>query len=120
MNIDVELVAESTLDSFNPPPPVSAMGAFTVTGNVYESTPGGRQPVVGARLWIGDSMGITYATTITDRSGNYIACNLPRDPRWTQIWGNELWAQKYGYQDAIIWPIDGSRSNVFDIEMKRK
>jgi len=120
MNIEVELVAESTLDAFNPPPPMSALGAITVTGKVYETTPGGRLPVVGARLWFGDSMGITYATTVTDRSGNYIACGLPHDSRWTRVWGNELWAQKDGFQDSVIDAIDASHSNVIDIEMKRK
>jgi hypothetical protein len=117
ISFDVELVAESTLDASNSPSPLSATGAVTVTGVAYELVGASRQPVAGARLWFGDSIGYTYATTVTDRDGRYLACNLPNNAKWP--WGTELWAQKPGYVDTTIETIDTSRSTVVDIEMRR-
>jgi hypothetical protein len=117
ISFDVEMVALSTLDASNPPAPLSATGAVTVTGMAYEQTAAGRQPVAGARLWFGDSFGFNYATTVTDRDGRYLACSLPHDTRW--VWGTELWAQKVGFSDTLIPVIDTSRSTVVDFEMRR-
>ena len=118
--LEVELVAESTLDAFNPPPPVSAAGAYhgdrqCLRDDTNGETTGGRGKVVVRR-----------------QHGNYL-CNhhygsqrqlhrLQSGPSSHMVaaWGNELWAQKAGFQDAMIWPIDASRPNVIDVEMKRK
>ena len=86
VSLDVELVAESTLDSFNPPLPLSAVGAISLSGTIYETTAAGRQPISGARLWFGDGIGFTYASTLSDRNGHYFACNLPNNPAW--VWGS--------------------------------
>jgi hypothetical protein len=118
LDFDVELVATATLESINPPPPLSAVGATTVSGTIFEMVGGIRQPVAGAQLWFGDSMGFSYARTISDREGRYLACRMPNNPLWR--WGTELWAQKEGYADAIIPAFDTSQSQVFDVEMKRR
>jgi hypothetical protein len=114
---DIELVAESTLDAFNPPPPVTSVGANTVSGLVYEQTESGRLPIAGTRLWFGDAMGIAYATTVTDRDGRYLACNLPNHPLWRG--STDIWAQAFGYGDTVIEGIDSSGTTVIDVEMRR-
>ncbi len=112
---EVELVAESTLDASNPPPPQSAMGATTTTGTVYEVVAGNRQPIAGARLWFG-GIDLTYATTVTDRDGRYLACNLPNGTPG----GMELDVRKPGFKNTSVYPIDTSRSTVVDIELERQ
>jgi hypothetical protein len=117
ITLDVELVAMSTLDASNPPPPLSAAGARTVTGLVYEQSGPAQLPLAGVPLWFGDSMGITYATTVSDRDGRYLACNLPNDPRYRG--STDLWAQKEGFTDTVITGIDTSSSLQIDVQMQR-
>jgi Domain of unknown function (DUF5666) len=121
---DVELVATSTLDSFNPPLPNSAAGATSVSGTAYETTPAGRQPIAGAMVWLVDnSIGdLVYAETFTDRNGHYFACNLPHPaslPPSALLSGAALVLRATGFQDADIYAIDTSQSIVLDVEMKR-
>jgi hypothetical protein len=117
--LEVEVVALSTLDSSNPPPPQSATGALTVTGTVFETVGGSRVPVAGATIWAGDSMGLNYANTVTDREGRYLVCRLPgNDSRWR--FSSELWVQKPGFNDHLVWSIDTSQSQVVDIDLVRK
>jgi hypothetical protein len=48
---------------------------------VFETTPTGRQPVVGAEVWIdgADGLGLYLGRTYTDFGGKYFLCNLPAD-----------------------------------------
>jgi hypothetical protein len=85
------------------------MGAPTITGTVYELVAGSRQPIAGTRLWFG-AVELGVATTVSDRDGHYLACNVPSD--------TELVARKPGFVDTDLYPIDTSRS-VIDVEMRR-
>jgi hypothetical protein len=108
--VQVELVSTSTLDALDPPrPQTSAEPALT--GAIYETTAGGRQPVGGASLWIETSLERPIATTMSDRGGDYFLCNLGKD-----IF---LWVGKDGFVAKSIGPIDASQSGVLDIELVR-
>jgi hypothetical protein len=119
LSFDVELVAQATLDSHGAPPPQTATGT-SVTGTVTEMVAGNPQPVPGASVWLGDSFGISYARTMTDRDGRYLVCNLPSltKPLWP--WATELWVHKAGYEDAIEWQVPTTQSSVRDFVMVRK
>ena len=117
-SVDVELVAQSTLDASNPPPPQSAAGAITTTGTVYELVAGNRQPIAGALVWFTVILDIPVATTVSDRDGHYLACNLPSAGLSPN--GVALTAQEPGFVDAEVDGIDTSRSTVVDVEMKRR
>lgn len=115
--VQVELVAVASLQAPGYPGPVSAAGATTATGTVYEQTATGPQPVAGALVWFGDSMGITVATTITDSQGRYLACNLPNDPAWR--WPTDVWVSKSGYADTVVERLDTSGSFTLDLQLSR-
>jgi Domain of unknown function (DUF5666) len=117
-SFEIEIVAESTLDSANPPLPASAVGKSTFTGSVYEQTASGPQPISGVALsfWI-DTGDLFFASTISDRNGHYFACDLPRGPGFGD--GIEVWARRSGYLDAIVDMVRTDTDTVLDIEMKR-
>ena len=116
-SFDVEVVAESTLDAFNPPAPLSAAGTVTMSGSIFEMTAAGRQPIAGALVWFEESMGIVFAKTRSDRNGHYLICNLLEG--LPVIGGIDVVVQKPGFADATIAPVDTSKSTVVDIELKR-
>ena len=121
-SVDVELVALTTLDVWNPPPPQSAASAITTSGTVYELVGGNRQPIAGAMLWFSVIGDISVATTVSDRDGHYIACNLGHSGIGVLSAGAgpELLVQAAGYANADIFPIDTSRSAVIDVHMQRR
>jgi hypothetical protein len=118
-SFDVELVAQATLDASNPPPPQSATGAITTTGTVYEVVAGNRQPIAGAQVEF-DANDLVVATTVSDRDGHYLACDVPGAGAGIFAGGAELTAQKLGFVEATVYPIDTSHSGVIDVEMKRQ
>jgi Domain of unknown function (DUF5666) len=117
-SFDIEIVAESTFDSVNPPLPRSAAGKSTFTGNVHEQTASGTQPVSGVALsfwWMGD---LFTASTVSDLSGHYFACDLPRGLGFGDA--TTVWATKAGYRDVIVDVVLTDPATVFDFEMKRR
>jgi hypothetical protein len=120
-SVNVELVALSTLDASNPPPPLSAVGAITMTGTVYEVVAGNRQPIAGAMLTF-EGVDLPLATTVSDRNGHYLVCNVGSGSGGVGqlATGRDLYATKPGFVDVDVYPIDTSRSTVVDIEMKRQ
>lgn len=85
--------------------------APALVGMVYETTPEGRRPVAGARIYDEVFVGIVAATTTTDAQGRYSLCRLP-------ALTSDITAVKSGYSNAEkSVTVDGVRT--LDIEMKR-
>lgn len=116
-SLEVEVVAESTLNSLDPPAPLSAAGTVTMSGTVFEMTDAGRRPIAGARVTFEDIDGIVFATTISDLGGHYLICNLQGE--LPTLGGIEMWFQKAGFTDVTVAPVNRAQSTVVDIEMKR-
>jgi len=110
LSIQVEEQPITALDGFDPPRPQSAIAPF-LTGEIYETTAGGRQPVTGAMIQVVTFMDMTIATTVSDRGGKYFLCNL--GPLVA------LYIVKPGYATESLTQIDASTSRVLDIELKR-
>jgi len=113
LEIDIEMVSRTTLDSFAPPPPLLRPGpAFT--GSVFEATSTGRQAVAGAHIWVDGLGGLGWglATTYSDFGGNYFLCNVP-DTAVLQV-------TKPGFAMTEIGPIDATTPRPLDIELKRQ
>ncbi len=86
--------------------------APALVGMVYETTPEGRRPLAGARIYVEVFVGIVAATTTTDAQGRYSLCRLPAV-------NSDITAVKSGYsfaEQTII--VDGVTT--LDIEMKRQ
>ena len=66
---------KSAFDVVTAPRPQLAVEP-SVNGVVFKTTATGRQPVAGAIVWLEETMGITYANTLSDRSGGYFVCNV--------------------------------------------
>jgi hypothetical protein len=113
LTLNVEMTSESTLNALDPPRPQSAREPW-VTGMIFENTPTGRQPVVGADLFADlHGMGGTgVATTRSDQRGSYFLCNLPAD--------TFLSVAMPGFLDTMVGPIDVSQSTTRDIELRRQ
>jgi hypothetical protein len=108
---DIEVVTSSTLNSLDPPRPLSARST-TLTGTVHETTAAGSQPLAGAVVEVTDASMLTRAITQTDLNGRYFLCDLPAP-------SVELAVYKDGY-DMEVWPVDSSQSANVDIEFKRE
>jgi hypothetical protein len=74
-NLQVEIMPRSAFDTVTPPRPQLASG-ITVTGTVFETVNGARQPVAGAELWAYTKTEIVLATTLTDLQGRFFLCNM--------------------------------------------
>lgn len=87
-----------------------------VSGQVFERTPQGSQPISGARI-IGDFTGglgwAPSATTLTDAFGRYVLCGAEGGI------GLELIASKGGYADAVV-PVNIRVTMTYDIELVRR
>jgi hypothetical protein len=110
---NIELVSQSR------PLPELATKPPSIKGVVYETTPSGRQPIGGARVFfdVMGGMGNLAATTTTDDNGRYALCQVtPGLGGWTQ-WIDVV---KSGYvtsgQDVNV---TGTKELQLDIELKR-
>jgi hypothetical protein len=113
-SVRVELMPVSAFDTAHAPRPQMAAEP-SVTGQIFEITATGRQPVAGATVWL-EEFGPIYARTISDRSGGYYVCNLG-DLVYARAW---LSVRKDGYEmvsSGDLGIVTGSR--VVDIELKR-
>lgn len=108
--IDLEMVTTSSLDSLNPPLPQFAADP-AVTGTIFEMTTAGRVPVVGAEIYVQTNLA-GVASTRSDRRGGFYLCKLPNHIG--------LLVVKEGYVDGSTVRFDGTRAQVFDIELKRR
>lgn len=109
---NIELVAQSH------PLPDLATTRPLIKGVVYETTPNGRKPIPGARIFFdplgGD--GLVAAITTTDDNGRYAVCNVTSGPFWAQ----RVDATKDGYQDnGQNVSVSGNAEVQVDIELKR-
>jgi len=104
---DVEVVSADTLNSLDPPRPLTLQEP-TLTGTVFEMTAAGKQPVAGVAIELEESY-LTRATTVTDLNGHYFLCNVPGKDI-------ELGVYKSGYVARYIEPVDTSQAT-FDIEL---
>jgi hypothetical protein len=111
--VRVELVPLETLRSFNPPRPELADEPW-LTGQIYELTDAGRQPIADADVWLEGGVGVPLARTRSDLGGGYFVCNFDDLPMPT-----DLVVVKDGYETARVWPVNTSESTTLDIELKR-
>jgi hypothetical protein len=109
---NIELVAQSH------PMPDAATTRPLIKGVVYETTPDGRKPIPGARVFFDPmgGMGLVAAITTTDENGRYAFCNVtPGLGGWSQ----RVDAVKDGYvtngQDVSA---TGDMELQVDIELK--
>lgn len=87
-----------------------------LTGRVFERTPQGDQPVVGASVVLDFTGGMGWApsaTTVTDASGRYLLCNVV-----DVGFGFAALVEKHGYVSAFV-DVNVKASASFDIELKR-
>jgi hypothetical protein len=111
--VRVELVPVGSLDALDPPLPQLAEEPF-LGGAIFETTPAGRQPVVGAMVWLEEPMGIVYATTKSDRRSRYFICNHDDLPTLAY-----LTVTADGFRMRTIGPVNSSQSATLDIELQR-
>jgi hypothetical protein len=79
----------------------------TLTGTIFETVDGVRQPVPGAAVWAYNENDVDLASTKSDLQGRYFLCNLPPVVALT--------VAKDGYQIEVV-PAVGER----DVELKRR
>ena len=113
VSVRVELMPKSAFDVVTAPRPQLAVEP-SVSGVVFETSATGRQPVAGAVVWLEETMGITYANTLSDRSGGYFVCNVGSLP--TAAW---LTVSKDGFKNRSVGPVNSSETGVIDIELER-
>ena len=112
-SVRVELMPVSAFDAAHAPRPQMAADP-SVTGQIFEITATGRQPVAGAKVWLEWPLGLTFARTISDRSGGYYVCNVGNLPE-----KGFVIVTKEGYETTSVDPGNLSESQVVDIELKR-
>jgi hypothetical protein len=97
--IHVHVVSAATLTDTGLPAAYPT-GGYSVYGHVFEDTPSGRQPVVGARVENNPFSEPPWRTptTLTDAQGQFVVCSaVPLgDASFT------LRVQKAGYRDTIF------------------
>ena len=111
--VRVELMPTSAFDAVEAPRPQLAVEP-SVTGDIYETSSAGRQPISGAVVWLEEPLGISYAATPSDGDGSYFICNVDDLP--TLAW---LTVAKDGYETVSVGPVNGPDSRTLDIELKR-
>jgi hypothetical protein len=110
-NLQVEIVPRSAFDTLTPPRPQLAAG-ITVTGTVFETVNGARQPVAGAELWVYTNTEIVIAITLTDLQGGFFLCNM--DPA---IW---MHVAKDGFELKEVPYFDTVGAPPLEIELRRR
>jgi hypothetical protein len=113
-SVRVELMLRSAFDVVTAPRPQLAIEP-SVSGVVFETTAAGRRPVAGAVVWLEETMGIIYATTMSDRSGGYFVCNVGSLP--TAAW---LTVTKDGFENRSVGPVNSLETRVIEIELTRR
>ena len=113
VSVRVELMPVSAFDVVTAPRPQLAVEP-SESGVIFETTATGRQPVVGARVWLVDVWDNILANTMSDRSGGYFVCNVDDLP--TAAW---LTVTKDGFESHSVGPVNSSESAVIDIELMR-
>jgi hypothetical protein len=104
-------VTAETLNALSPPRPLNVREPV-ITGAVFETTSGVRQPVAGALIDVDTGM-VDRATTLTDLNGAYFLCGLPQPAVEIGVW-------KDGYATKYVWPVDTTQSATLDIELQRQ
>jgi len=110
IDLQVEVMSSSTLQSLSPPRPQVVRGA-TLTGTIFETANGVRTPVMGAALWAEEYDDLAVATTLSDFQGGYFLCNLPRTIG--------LYVTKAGFRLAHV-PITPAETPIVEIELVRR
>lgn len=113
LSVQVSMLPVEAFDSSDPPRPAIAPEP-SVTGQIYERTAAGRQPIAGASVWLEDPLGISFANTLSDREGDYFICNVGSLPTWG--W---LTVSKEGFQMRSVGPVESGASSMLDIELVR-
>ncbi|HSC29152.1 MAG TPA: carboxypeptidase-like regulatory domain-containing protein [Vicinamibacterales bacterium] len=103
---DVELVPADD------PRPPTRVRPLTISGIVFETTPGGRVPVKGARIYAEKPLDFVATGAISDAEGRYRLCGLPED-QWS------LFALAEGYQMWFGDPFPLIADRTLDIEVRR-
>jgi hypothetical protein len=110
---NIELVSQSR------PLPELATKPPLIKGVVYETTPSGRQPIGGARVFfdVMGGMGNVAATTTTDDNGRYALCQVTPG---LGSWGQWIDVVKSGYvTSGQAVSVTGTTELQLDIELKR-
>ena len=108
--VQIELVAESTIAVLDPPRPLTVRGTV-LTGTVFETVNGVRQPVAGAGVEVDTDFDVVVATTKTDLQGRFFLCNVPSRAL--------LYVGKPGYVLEDIWLPDTATASPLEVELRR-
>jgi hypothetical protein len=108
--VQIELVAESTLAALDPPRPLLVLGTV-LTGTVFETVNGARQPVAGAGVEVNTENDIVVATTKTDLQGRFFLCNVPSRAL--------LYVGKAEFELRDIWVPDTVTASPLEVELHR-
>lgn len=114
VSVRVEMMPASAFDVVTAARPQLAVEP-SISGVVFENTPTGRQPVAGAVVWLEETMGIPYATTMTDRSGGYFVCIIGSLP--TDAW---LTVVKDGFETQSVGPVNTRATGTLEIVLRRR
>ena len=109
--VQVELVAESTLAVLDPPRPLLVRGTV-LTGTVFETVNGVRQPVAGAALGVDTDFDLPIANTKTDLQGRFFLCNLPRSV--------VVYVNKTGFASRNQFLPDPATASPLELEVQRR
>jgi hypothetical protein len=101
-NLQVEIVPRSAFDTPTSPRPQLA-GGITVTGTVFETVNGTRQPVAGAELWAYTKTEVVLAITLTDLQGRFFLCNL-QPAIWMHVSKDGFALEEVPYFDTVGAP----------------
>ena len=109
--VQIELVADATLAVLDPPRPLVVRGTV-LTGTVFETVNGVRQPVVGAGVEANTEYEVVIATTKTDLQGRFFLCNVPK--------GVLLYVGGTGFVLRDLWLPDSTTVSPLEIELQRR
>ena len=74
--LDIQLLTEASAAAGRPD--TLKLTSPIVSGTVFETTPQGRRPLAGAKVWAEWQPDLPTATTITDAQGRYLLCAIPK------------------------------------------
>lgn len=108
--LQIEVVSATTLNSVSAPRPQSVSG-IPLSGTILDGSTGTPQPVANAYVWIEQYDDFPVATTRSDLSGHYFACNLPT----TVV----MYVSKPGFRtaQAVVNPL---QTPTFDVTLQRQ
>jgi hypothetical protein len=78
--LQVELIAADAFESASTPLQPQVVTGTSMTGTVFETVDGVKQPVAGALVWAYVYWELDVASTRTDLAGRFFLCNLPPNP----------------------------------------